>query len=153
MHIISIFSENFRRYVTNQTDKQTNILRAIHRGDRMEQNEYYSKLFDEYYSYVYAIVYNRLRGCAKREDIRIKPVKHKIKIEKVGELPMKQIVNFMRNYNAQLINDSYYVGFYDPNIHLFEEKFNLVLDKHRLSQNDVKKIFGCQFATQDKINF
>lgn len=35
----------------------------------MEQNEYYSKLFDEYYSYVYAIVYNRLRGCAKREDI------------------------------------------------------------------------------------
>ncbi len=35
----------------------------------MKQNEYYSKLFDQYYSYVYAIVYNRLRSCAEKEDI------------------------------------------------------------------------------------
>lgn len=67
---------------------------------------------------------------------------HKIRIEKVGELPMSQIVSFMRNFNAQLINDSYYVGYYDKNIHLFEDKYNLLLDKHRHTVNDVEKIFN-----------
>ena len=67
--------------------------------------------------------------------------KHKIRIEKAGELPMQKLVSFMRNFNAQLINDSYYVGYYDENIHLFEEKYNLILDKHRHSKDDVKKFF------------
>lgn len=67
--------------------------------------------------------------------------KHKIRIEKVGELPMKRIVEFMRSFNAQKINDSYYVGYYNPDIALFESKYNLILDKHRHSKNDIKKIF------------
>ncbi len=67
--------------------------------------------------------------------------KHKINIKKYGELPIKRIVNFMRSYNAQFINDSYYVGTYNSDIPLFEEKYGLTLDRHRLSEKDVKKIF------------
>lgn len=67
--------------------------------------------------------------------------KHKIRIEKVGELPMKRIVNFLRTYNAQKVNDSYFIGYYNPDIELFENKYNLILDRHRLSYNDIKKIF------------
>lgn len=76
------------------------------------------------------------------ETANKKKRKHKIRIEKVGELPMPKIVSFMRNFNAQLINGSYYVGYYDANIHLFERKYNLVLDKHRHSMTDVEKIFN-----------
>lgn len=47
----------------------------------------------------------------------------------------------MRYYNAQKINDSYYIGYYTPDITLFESKYNLILDKHRLSEDDIKKIF------------
>ncbi len=75
------------------------------------------------------------------QEANKKKTKHKIRIEKVGELPMKKIVNFMRTYNAQKINDSYYVGFYNSDIHLFEKKYSLILDKHRLSETDIKKIF------------
>lgn len=76
------------------------------------------------------------------EKANQKKKKHKIRIEKVGELPMKRIVEFMRSFNAQKINDSYYVGYYNPDIALFEKKYNLILDRHRHSKNDIKKIFN-----------
>ncbi len=87
----------------------------------------------------------------KINEANKKKKKHKIRIEKVGELPMNRIVNFMRTFNAQKINDSYYIGYYNPDITLFETKFNLVLDKHRQSENDIKKIFdGKIYNTRQK---
>lgn len=71
--------------------------------------------------------------------------KHKIRIEKMGELPMKRIVSFLREFNAQKINNSYYVGVYNQDFPLFESKYNLILDKHRLSESDIKKIFDGKF--------
>ena len=76
------------------------------------------------------------------EEANKRKRKHKIRIEKAGELPMNRIVNFMRSFNAQKINDSYYIGYYNPDIKLFESKYNLILDKHRQSENDIKKIFN-----------
>jgi len=35
----------------------------------MKQNDSYRQIFDKYYKYVYAVVFNRLRCCAKKEDI------------------------------------------------------------------------------------
>ena len=67
--------------------------------------------------------------------------KNKIRIEKVGELSMKKIVNFMRDYEAQKINDSYYIGKYNPDINVFEKAYDLILDRHRLSQKDIEKFF------------
>lgn len=55
---------------------------------------------------------------------------------------MPRTVSFMRNFNAQLINDSYYIEYYDKSIYLFEDKHNLLLDKHRHTINDVEKIFS-----------
>lgn len=83
------------------------------------------------------------------EKANKKKKKHKIRIEKWGEQPMKKIVNFMRTFNAQEINNSYYIGFYNPLIALFEEKYKLILDKHRQSKNDIEKIFDCKFTTHD----
>ena len=75
------------------------------------------------------------------ESANRKRRKNKIRIEKIGELPMKKIVNFMRDYEAQKINDSYYIGNYNPDITVFEKAYDLVLDKHRLSEKDIQKFF------------
>lgn len=48
----------------------------------------------------------------------------------------------MREFTAQRINDSYYVGYYNPDIALFEKKYNHILDRHRHSESDIKKIFN-----------
>lgn len=75
--------------------------------------------------------------------------KHKIEIKRPGEISVRRIVKFMREYEAQLINDTYFIGFYNPDIHLFENKYNLKLDKHRLSLNDIYKIFDyCIYNTR-----
>lgn len=67
---------------------------------------------------------------------------HKINMNKIGELPIKQIVDFMRSYECIEINNKYFVSEYHDLIPLFEEKYDLVLDKHILESKDIKKIFA-----------
>ncbi len=75
--------------------------------------------------------------------------KHKIEIKRPGEISVRRIVNFMREYEAFIINGSYFIGKYNPDIHLFEKKYHLNLDRHRLSINDINNIFdNCIYNTR-----
>lgn len=66
---------------------------------------------------------------------------HKIRVEKYGETPISQIVDFMRTYDCIEINGKFFLSEYHNLIPLFETKYNLHLDKHIMDEKDIKKIF------------
>lgn len=67
---------------------------------------------------------------------------HKIRIEKYGETPISQIVDFMRSYDCVEINGKYFLSEYHNLLPLFEKKYNLCLDKHIMDEKDIKKVFA-----------
>lgn len=78
--------------------------------------------------------------------------KHKIRLEKVGEIPMKQLVSFIREYQAMKIDGKYFVCKYHELMPVVEKMTSLKLDKHRLSESDLKKFFSIdlQHTTKSK---
>lgn len=66
---------------------------------------------------------------------------HKITIPEEKELPIKQIVGFIREFTAIELDDSYFISKYNENLPRFEKVYDLFLDKHRMSIYDIKKIF------------
>ena len=69
---------------------------------------------------------------------------HKIKYRKYYELTVKQIVNFIRNYQVLKIGDNYYVQKYIDTIPYIEKKYGIILDKHILTIDNIKKIFSAE---------
>ncbi len=69
---------------------------------------------------------------------------HKIKYRKYYELTIKQIVNFIRNYQVLKIGDNYYVQKYIDILPYIEKKYGLILDKHILTIDNIKKIFSAE---------
>ncbi len=76
--------------------------------------------------------------------------KHKIRLEKVGEIPMKQLVSFIREYQATLIDGKYFVNKFHPLMPTIEKLTDLHLDKHRLSDADIKKFFNVNLQHKTK---
>ncbi len=69
---------------------------------------------------------------------------HKIKYRKYYELTIKQIINFIRNYQVLKIGNNYYVQKYIDTIPYIEKKYGIILDKHILSMEQIKKIFSAE---------
>ena len=78
--------------------------------------------------------------------------KNKIRLEKVGEIPMKQLVSFIREYKVMKIDGKYFVCKYHELIPLIEKLTSLKLDKHRLNESDLNKFFSIdlQHTTKSK---
>ena len=78
--------------------------------------------------------------------------KHKIRLEKINEIPMKQIVNFIRSYQAVMLNDKYFVTKYNDLIPTIEKLTELKLDKHCLTENEIKKFFDLTLQRTKKFS-
>lgn len=68
--------------------------------------------------------------------------KHKIQYKKIVEYPIKQICSFIRNYNVTVVNGEYYVTEYNELIPFIEERFSVSLDRHILTEQNIKNIFS-----------
>ncbi len=69
---------------------------------------------------------------------------HKIKYRKYYELTIHQIVNFIRNYQVLKIGNNYYVQKYIDTLPYIEKKYGVILDKHILTIENIKKIFTAE---------
>ncbi len=79
--------------------------------------------------------------------------KNKIRIEKIGEIPMRQLVDFIREYKAIKYDNKYLVGAYNNLIPAIERLTGLTLDRHRLTEADVKKFFKFDLLHTTKMEF
>lgn len=79
--------------------------------------------------------------------------KHKIRIEKIGEIPMKQLVSFIKEYKAININGKYFVCKYHELIPTIEKLTSLKLDKHRLDESDLNKFFNINLQHKTKTKY
>ena len=79
--------------------------------------------------------------------------KNKIRIEKIGEIPMKQLVDFIREYKAIKYENKYLIGSYNNLIPTIERLTSLNLDRHRLTEADVKKFFKFDLLHTTKMVF
>ncbi len=76
--------------------------------------------------------------------------KHKIRLEKVGEIPMRQLVGFIREYQAMRIDGKYFVCKYHELMPAIEKMTSLKVDKHRLSESDLNKFFDIDLQHKSK---
>ena len=68
---------------------------------------------------------------------------HKIRYQKIVEYPIKQICDFIRNYNVLCVNDDlYYPTKYNDLIPFIEERFSINLDRRFLYSNEIRNIFN-----------
>lgn len=75
------------------------------------------------------------------EEANKKKKTHKIEINEIKEMPMKQIVNFIRSYQAVKINDKFFVVEYLDLIPNIEKITDLKLDKQCLLEANIKNFF------------
>lgn len=79
--------------------------------------------------------------------------KHKIRIEKIGEIPMKQLVSFIKEYKAMNIDGKYFVCKYHELIPTIEKLTSLKLDKHRLDESNLNNFFNINLQHKTKTKY
>lgn len=79
--------------------------------------------------------------------------KNKIRIEKIGEIPMKQLVDFIREYKAIKYESKYLIGSFNNLVPTIEKLTGLNLDRHHLTEKDIKKFFQFDLLHTTKMEF
>lgn len=78
------------------------------------------------------------------EEANKRKKKHKIHYNKIVEYPLKQIVDFIREFNAIKNNGNYYPLRRHPLMEFVEERYAVKLDKIILTNSDIKRIFSAK---------
>ena len=84
------------------------------------------------------------------EQANKKKKKNKIRLEKVGEIPMKRLVDFIREFQVTKIDGKYFVCKYHELIPVIEKITSLKLDRHRLDGSDINKFLNIDLQHKSK---